>query len=60
MGIIGSGLKVENFEITCYKSLIQMSKNLKMDEIASLFEQTLQEEINAADKLQQLSEAGNR
>jgi ferritin-like metal-binding protein YciE len=60
LGVIGSGLKVENFEITCYKALIQMATTLKMDQAASLFEQNLQEEFNAAEKLQALTEQNSK
>jgi ferritin-like metal-binding protein YciE len=60
LGVIGSGLKVENFEITSYKALIQMATTLKMDQAASLLEQNLQEEFNAAEKLQALAEQNGK
>lgn len=47
MGIIMSGLKVENFEITTYRGLINMASKLGKDEITSLLQQTLDEEIES-------------
>ncbi len=54
-GIIGSGLKVEQFEITCYKGLIQMATRLNFKDAIPVFQQNLQEEIAASEKLNGLN-----
>jgi ferritin-like metal-binding protein YciE len=54
-GIIMSGLKVENFEITTYTGLIQLANQLEKPDVAELLQQNLQEEIEASDLLTELS-----
>lgn len=50
-GIILSALKVENFEITAYKGLIQLAKSLDKNDIGDLLQETLNEEAEASDLL---------
>ncbi|MEP6749446.1 MAG: ferritin-like domain-containing protein [Bacteroidota bacterium] len=56
-GIIMSGLKVENFEITTYTGLIQVANKLDKTDVAELLQQNLDEEIAASDLLTELSES---
>jgi len=53
-GILQSGLKVENFEITAYLGLIELANKLNLPDAADLLGQTLSEEENAADILSEL------
>ena len=46
-GIIMSALKVENFEITAYKGLIQLANTLGLADAASILEENLAEEVEA-------------
>jgi ferritin-like metal-binding protein YciE len=46
-GIVMSGLKVENFEITSYKGLIQVATKLGYTDAATLFQSSLEEEVEA-------------
>ncbi len=55
-GIIMAGLKVENFEITDYKGLIQLANSLGKKEAAGLLQKNLNEEQQASDLLQSLSQ----
>jgi ferritin-like metal-binding protein YciE len=57
LGIIMSGLKVENFEITTYNGLIQVANTLGKPEVADLLQQNLDEEIEASDLLTELSQS---
>lgn len=50
-GIIMSGLKVENFEITSYTGLVNTANKLGKSGIADLLQLTLDEEIEAANIL---------
>ena len=50
VGLILAGQKVEHYEISTYGGLAQLARNLGHDDVAELFEQTLEEE-KAADKL---------
>jgi ferritin-like metal-binding protein YciE len=50
VGLILAGQKVEHYEISTYGGLAQLARNLGHDNVAELFEQTLEEE-KAADKL---------
>ncbi|HEV7424128.1 MAG TPA: ferritin-like domain-containing protein, partial [Candidatus Paceibacterota bacterium] len=50
VGLILSGQKVEHYEIATYGGLVQLARNLGRDDVADLFEQTLEEE-KAADQL---------
>ncbi len=57
LGIIMSGLKVENFEITTYKGLIQVANSLGENNVADLLQQTLDEEIESSNMLMEMSQA---
>ncbi len=57
LGIIMSGLKVENFEITTYKGLIQVANSLGENNVADLLQQTLDEEIESSNMLTEMSQA---
>lgn len=57
LGIIMAGLKVENFEITTYKGLIQVAGSLGHKEVANLLQQTLNEEIESSNMLTEMSQA---
>ena len=52
----GAALKVENYEISSYKSLIKLADQLGLSEAAELFEQTLKEEQETAVEIETLSE----
>jgi len=52
----GAALKVENYEIASYKSLIKLANQLGLTEAASLFQETLQEEEETAREVEQMSE----
>lgn len=56
--IIASGQAVEHYEITRYGSLIAWAKTLGRNDIASVLEQTLNEEKKADQKLTQIAESG--
>jgi len=53
--IIMSALKVENFEITTYKGLIQLASSLGTKDVLKLLQQNLDEEAEASDLLTELS-----
>lgn len=55
-GLIMAGLKVENFEITCYTGLIQLATKLGQTDVAALLQQSLAEEQQAGQMLTELSE----
>jgi ferritin-like metal-binding protein YciE len=57
LGIIMSGLKVENFEITTYNGLIQVANILGKPDVADLLQQNLDEELEASDILTELSQS---
>lgn len=52
----GAAIKVENYEISAYKSLIKLADQLGLSEAAELFEQTLREEQETRDDLEQMSD----
>lgn len=56
LGLIMSGLKVENFEITTYTGMIQVATSLGLAEVADLLQQNLDEELSANEKLTELSQ----
>ena len=56
-GIINAGIKVEQFEITCYNGLIKMANRLGHTDAEKVFRQNLQEEVNAFEKLNHLSDS---
>ncbi|MEO6071098.1 MAG: DUF892 family protein [Chitinophagaceae bacterium] len=57
LGIIMSGLKVENFEITTYKGLIQVANSLGKTDVVGLLQQTLDEEIESSNMLTKMSQS---
>ncbi|HYG76161.1 MAG TPA: DUF892 family protein [Planctomycetota bacterium] len=48
-----AAIKVEHYEISSYESLISMAHKLGLEEAAKLLEQTLEEEKNTLQKLQE-------
>ena len=59
-GIIMSGLKVENFEITTYKGLIQLATSLGKNDVIAQLQQTLDEEIEASEILEVMSQPSRK
>ncbi|HEX6334436.1 MAG TPA: ferritin-like domain-containing protein [Flavisolibacter sp.] len=57
-GLIISAQKVEHYEIAAYGSLVQLAKTMGENEIASLLEQTLEEEKEADQLLTELAVSG--
>lgn len=57
--IICAAQKVEHYEIATYGSLNAWAELLGLDEVATLLQQTLEEEKSADEKLNQLSETIN-
>ena len=56
IGIVMSGLKVENFEITCYKGMILVANSLGLPDLVDLFQQNLDEEIEASEQLNEIGQ----
>ncbi|MEJ7587974.1 MAG: ferritin-like domain-containing protein [Ferruginibacter sp.] len=56
--LIMSGLKVENFEITTYTGLVKTATKLGRSDIAEILQQTLNEEIDAANTLATILDSG--
>jgi len=56
VGLIFAGQKVEHYEIATYGGLIQLARTLGYDDIAELFEKTLEEEKEADKLLSQIAE----
>jgi len=56
-GIISAGQKVEHYEIATYGTLCAFAKTLGEDSVASLLQQTLNEEKEADEKLTEISES---
>lgn len=54
-GLIGAGLRTEHYEIAGYQASIAMAKTLGLGEIAGLLRQNLEEEVEAAKKIQAAS-----
>ncbi len=54
-GLIGAALRTEHYEIAGYHACIGMAKTLGMGEIVGLLKQNLEEEVNAAKKIQAAS-----
>lgn len=52
----GAALKVENYEIAAYTSLIKLAQQLGLGEAVSLFQETLREEQETAQEVEQLAE----
>lgn len=56
-GIISAGQKVEHYEIASYGTLCAFAKALGEEEVASLLEETLNEEKEADEKLSEIAES---
>lgn len=54
-GIIGAALRVEHYEVAGYHAAISMAKALGMTQAAGLLKQNLDEEVEAAKKIQAAS-----
>lgn len=54
IGIIGSGIKVEQFEINFYKGLIDMATQLGFTNAVKIFHENLMEEKESAETLEAL------
>ncbi len=52
LGIIGASLRVEHYEVAGYTVAISLAKALKQNDVASLLNENLQEELAAAKGLQ--------
>ena len=57
-GIIFGCQAVEHYEINRYGTLIAWATELKLNSVAKILKQTLEEEYNADDKLSTLAESG--
>jgi ferritin-like metal-binding protein YciE len=57
-GIIAACQKVEHYEIATYGTLVSWSKSLKLDEVESVLNETLEEEKSADKKLAKIATAG--
>jgi len=51
-----AALKVENYEITAYKSLLKLSDQIGLSEAGELFQETLKEEQDTATQLEAVSQ----
>ena len=56
-GLIGAGLRTEHYEIAGYHTCIAMAKALGMSDAVDLLKQNLQEEVEAAKKIQTVGKA---
>ena len=56
-GIILAGQKVEHYEMATYSSLCSFAKTLEEDTMASLLQDTLDEEKEADEKLSEIAES---
>lgn len=56
-GIILAGQKVEHYEIATYGTLCSFAKTMGEEEVASLLQETLNEEKTADEKLSEIAEA---
>ena len=54
-GLIGAALRTEHYEIAGYHACIGMAKTLGMREVVDLLKQNLEEEVNAAKRIQTTS-----
>jgi ferritin-like metal-binding protein YciE len=52
----GAALKVENYEISSYKSLIKLANQLGLTEAVTVFQENLREEEETAREVEQMSE----
>jgi ferritin-like metal-binding protein YciE len=53
--LMGAAQKVEHYEMLSYESLISLSEQLGLEQVAALLQQSLDEEVAASDKLAELS-----
>ena len=51
----GAALKVENYEITAYKSLMKLADQMGLSEAGELFQENLKEEEDTAKELEMIS-----
>jgi ferritin-like metal-binding protein YciE len=58
VGIIMASQKIEHYEIATYGGLVQLATVLGMEEAASIFEQTLEEEKQTDENLTAIAEGG--
>jgi ferritin-like metal-binding protein YciE len=56
--LIGAGQRVEHYEMAAYGTLVSWARAMGHDEVASLLEQTLEEEKAADEKLSSIAEGG--
>jgi ferritin-like metal-binding protein YciE len=56
VALIAAGQKVEHYEIATYGTLVQLASNMHLNEVASLLEQTLEEEKEADSLLTNIAE----
>jgi ferritin-like metal-binding protein YciE len=56
-GLVGAALRTEHYEIAGYHACISMAKVLGLGEAVGLLKQNLEEEVNAAKKIQAASKA---
>lgn len=56
--IIGAVQRIEHYEISAYGTARAMAEALELDEVASLLEETLDEEVALDDALSEISEDG--
>jgi ferritin-like metal-binding protein YciE len=56
--LIGAGQRVEHYEMAAYGTLLAWARAMGHDEVAGLFEQTLEEEKAADEKLSSIAEGG--
>jgi len=56
--LIGAGQRVEHYEMAAYGTLVAWAQAMGHDEVASLLQQTLEEEEAADDKLSTIAESG--
>lgn len=57
-GLIVGAQKIEHYEIATYGSLVVFAKELGLDEVADMLEDSLTEEHNADNKLTSIAEGG--
>lgn len=57
-GLIAAAQKVEHYEIASYGTLVTYARDLGLDQVAQLLEQTLDEEKQTDQRLTQLAESG--
>lgn len=53
--LMGAAQKVEHYEMVAYESVIGLAEELGLEQVAVLLQQTLNEEVAASEKLEELS-----